>query len=354
VLTIPEAEVDTLVALRRFEDQPEQLRDLVVLMTAAEYAGFLAHLTPKQKERYAPLLQRAEVNRATGMTIEELAVEQRAFLESRAAAEGATLEESVADVVEDEGYGDKEATEWEQARDKGTLPAWQRRFRKVVREIKAGAPADVKAMIDHAEDQGGGFVWDPKQVEEYGAFAYTGSGSNAWKLICGFRWVEVAEDDPWRVYGNIAHEMAGHNYYGENEIGIDIAWNALSEEERAAAEAGGNSLFSVYGYQETEIFAELYEYKYDRVDARSDHPFETDAAGNPMFDDEWSHEKGDYEHHGAIHENLLSIQKNFAPIAARGVLAGLGRRVELDPRILPDAKLRFREAVLRVFGYYPT
>lgn len=340
ILEIPEVEVDTLAALKRFADQPEQLRDLVSLMSAADYDGFLAGLTTAQKEANARLLQIAEVNRATGMTIDELAAEQREFLQQRAAEQGTSVGESVGATVAAQGYGGGEAKVWNQM-DSTLRKDWYQRFRDVVATIEEVAPPDIQQIIATAKSKGGGFAWAPRETEEMTAFAFT---RHDWKLYCGLSFVRNAEIDPARVYANIAHEMGGHNYYGD-EIGFDIQWEAMTDDERDAAERSGNSIYSTYAYPETEIFAELYEHRHDSDANATDHAFDADASGKPIKD----HELRLHD----VRRKLEQIKENFAPRAARGIVAGLARRVDIDPRILPETKEEFRHMVQHVFGFRP-
>jgi hypothetical protein len=343
VLDIPAVEIDTLVGLLRFKDQPKELCNLVKLMPLAEYEGFFAQLTPAQIDKHAEFLQVLELMRATGKTVKELAADQRQWLKDKAASEKTDVGESVGNVVETEGYGGGKATEWNKL-DAKQRKEWKHRFQECVKSIKTTAPADVQEIITTAEAKSGGFRWSPKEVEENGAFAYT---QNAWDLHCGQRWVLAAEQDPMLVYGNIAHEMGGHNYYGNNELGYAIQKGAMTAKEEKAAEKSGNSIFSAYGYMETEIFAELYEYKYNlanKKDAKypSDTAFDTNKEGeavNASKNDEL----------GDVHYQLTRIKNAFEPGVASGLVASLARRVELDPRILPEAKERFERMVMHVF-----
>lgn len=338
VLAIPEIEVATLDAMKRFEDQPEQLRNLVVLMSDQDYEGFLASLSTDEKERNARLLQLAEINRATGMTIEELAVEQRHFLKEKADARGESISGTVTAIVENQGFGGSSASAWT-GLDAAVKRDWYRRFEAVVASIKASAPADILEIIETAESKAGGFAWAPAENERLEAFAYT---NGDWKIYCGTLFVGAAETDPASVYANIAHELGGHNYYGDNEFGFDIAYESMTASERNAAERGGNSIYSAYGYMESEIFANLYEYPYDSPSNATIHPFDTDRDGRRVTNGP-----------GDVVTQLRLIKRSFAPVVASGVIAGLARRVEMDPRIVPEAKERFLKSVENVFGYRP-
>jgi hypothetical protein len=343
VLDIPAVELDTLTALLRFKDQPRVLCDLVSLMPHADYEGFFDQLTPAQIEKHGAFLQVLELMRATGKTVKELVSDQRAWLEEKAAAEGKDIGELVGGAVEEKGYGGGETPVWDNLSVEEHKEL-KRRFLAVVNVIKDTAPADVQEIIATAEAKGGGFRWSPKDVEAKKAFAYTQLG---WDLHCGVKWVKAAETDPTTIHGSIAHEMGGHNYYGIDHLGYAIQTGAMTDREERSAEKSGNSIYSAYGYMETEIFAELYEYEYnfpgteDR-DYPGDTAFDTDKEGRPVAGSP-KNPLGD------TFLQLQRIREAFAPDVADGLVASLTRRVELDPRILPEAKERYNEAVRYVF-----
>src|SRR6185503_19337769 len=104
---------------------------------------------------------------------------------------------------------------------------------------------------------------------------------------------------------------------------------------------------SAYGYMETEIFAELYEFPYNFPTTKdrkypSDTAFDTDKDGNDVTG-------GDFDNRGDVVKLLKRIKEQFAPAVAQGLVASLERRVKMDPRIVPMAKQRFHEAVIYVF-----
>lgn len=339
VLRLPELEVPTLTAFKNFEDQPELFRDHLATMSDEDYQGFLRNTPAATLEKHAALVQDMELVRSTGMTMDELAEEQKEFLEAEAKKAGKSPGELVRDLIKTEGYGGGTAKHWAKNSPK-QKKKWHERFKAAVRNIKATAPPDVKQIVKDAERKGGGFRWNPAETEKNGAFAYT---SGDWALHCGTQWVEAAEKDPAAVYGNIAHEMGGHNYYGADN-GSDIQWYALekfSNEDHETAYSGGNSMFSAYGYMEHEIFAELYEFTYATVGNPTDTAFEVDAKGNDL-----SKEKRP----GDVKYQLKRIRAAFAPKVAEGVVRGLWRRVQIDPRILDKAKELFARDVDAVFN----
>jgi hypothetical protein len=340
VLDIPVIDADAMETFKAFEGRPEQLRDVSRSMSDADYKTFLGGLPQKEQEANAGLLQSVEITRSSGKTPDELAADQKAFLEAEAKKKSVTSGAYVNSVIATTGYGGGTASKW-LALTPDEQKKWGDRFTKVIADIEKGAPADIKDIITTAKKNGGGFVWDPEATEKNGAFAFT---RNDWKLYCGMLFVEAAEKDNKNVYANIAHEMGGHNFYGPKKAGLEIQKGALDKlpaAEKTKALAGGNSLNSAYGYMETEIFAELYEYQYDSPSNPTDHPFAEDPKGNKN--------KGTPD----VPKQLGKIKAAFAPNVAEAIVRGLARRVEIDPRITAKAKSLFKDAVKSVFGFTP-
>ena len=349
VLTLPTLAVSTITALKNFEDQPELMRDLITAMSEEDYRGFLQNTPRATLEKNGQLVMDVEAIRSTGMTMDELADEQKDFIDQQAKKAGKSPGEYVKDLVETEGYGGGEAKMWNKL-DKGQKKKWEDRFKASVKSIKDTAPPDVKEIIKDSEGKGGGFRWDPEKTEKNGAFAYT---SGDWALHCGTRWVEAAETDTASVYGNITHEMGGHNYYGGTN-GWEIQYNAiekLGSEESEKAHSGENSPFSAYGYMETEIFAELYEFTYATKGNPTDTPFEEDAKGQDLTGErKRKTDSGKEFRVGDVSYQLQRIKAAFAPKVAEAVVRGLWRRVQIDPRILEKAKELFATEVKGVLG----
>ncbi|HEY5951420.1 MAG TPA: LysM peptidoglycan-binding domain-containing protein [Kofleriaceae bacterium] len=349
VLTLPTLAVPTLTAFKNFADQPELLRNLVTNMSEEDYRGFLQNTPRATLEKNGNLVMDVEMMRSTGMTIDELAEEQKEFLEKQAKKDGKSPGEYVRDLIKTEGYGGGEAKQWNAMSPK-ERKKWHDRFTSAVKSIKSTGPDDVKRIIKDAESKGGGFRWNPAETEKNGAFAYT---SDDWALHCGVGWVEAAENDIAGVYGNIAHEMGGHNYYGETK-GWDIQWQAigkLGEKEEKTAYSGKNSAFSAYGYMETEIFAELYEFTYATTGNPTDTPFEVDAKGTDLTPERKRPTKSGKEFRvGDVKYQLTRIKAAFAPKVAEAVVRSLWRRVQIDPRILDKGKELFVADVKGVLG----
>lgn len=343
-LVLPELEVSTLAAIAGLEDEPDAMRDAIVGMTDEEYEGFLDGLSPAQRAEHGPLIQHAEMVRQTGMTLDEMGDEQKAFMEEQAAARGISVGELMKQEAEGRGFGGNSTKEWDDTPEPAKRE-FKRRFLAVIEVVRDTAPPDVKSVLDEARKKGGGkFIWEPRKVVEHGAFAFS---RNDWNLYCGTLWVEQAEIDPARVYASIMHEMLGHPSYGKQNLGgevIDGAWEDLSEEDQEVARTSQKPVGTAYTYMETEIFAELYEFRYDTEHNRTDHPFAHGPGGVDVTNDKRLDD---------VKTRLTHFQSAFEPTIARGLVMGLWRRVEGDPRIVSEAKDLFRAAVDDVFGFEP-
>lgn len=152
-LVLPEIEVGTLDAMKGLDKHPEELRDLACAMTDEEYQAFIANLPQKDKDKYAHLLQIVEMMRSTGMTLEEMAADQKQFLEDEAAKKGVSVGDYIKDLIAKKGYGGATAVEWNK-NDPAQKKAWHERFKTLIATVKASAPADVKAIIADAEKKG--------------------------------------------------------------------------------------------------------------------------------------------------------------------------------------------------------
>lgn len=331
VLDLPKVDVPIGSAIDDRKASPEELRDLAVALPEADYDAYLSGLSGEQVEKDGNFLQGLDMMRSTGMTFEEMTAEQRKFMEAQAKAEGKTIGEFIGGEVATRGYGGGTATEWN-ALKKSEKTQYHLDFKKIVKDIKASAPQDVKDVVTNAEKHGGGFVWDPVECEKNGALAYTQSD---WKLHAGKAWVDAAKKDVSIVFGNIVHEMGGHNEYGEDDLGWKIAngvINGLPSKEKKKATEGSNSPYSAYGYMESELWSELREDPHDRVDSPSDHPFEK-APGT-----------------GDVEDKLVDIKKVFEPKIAEALVKSIWKRAKLDNRITADTRTKFQAKIKKVFA----
>lgn len=189
--------------------------------------------------------------------------------------------------------------------------------------VRTAAPPEVLAVLTAAEGRGGGIRFGPQQVEEEGADTYAYRLGDS--LVVGRLWLLTAEGDPADVFENIVHELGGHHDYSR-ELAWDVMPDATTPAERAAAMAGGQSLYSAYGYLETELYAELRELPFRVPGSRGDDP-EQDVEGG-----------------------LRQIRTSYEAGVAAVVVRAFRRRIAHDARITPVALALYDRKVRPVFG----
>jgi len=335
VLHIPRLEIPYLEAFLNTKGDDKKIKAILNQITEKDWYDFLRNLDKQKGLKHSSLLQRIEMIRVAGQTFDEMAQTQLTFLEGKATGEGKSVGQYIKDETTSRGYGGGVVSWWINLKPKDRR-RWTRRFYKMVADIKKTAPQDIKDIIKFAEARGGGFVWAPAETEKNGAFGFT---RGDYKLYAGKEWLISATVDQASVYANIAHEMVGHNRYG-GSTSWEIMKGSLakmSNTERTLANSGNNSIFSAYGYMETEIFAELYEHKYDRIDNPTDHPF--DFPGDPQ---------GRFED---VKKKLESIKENFAPKVAEATVKGLWVRVMFDDFISSGTQSKLKDRIKTVFGF---
>lgn len=336
VYTIPEVNIPIGTAIDDRKENQAALRDLVVAIPQADYDDFRRNQNDVEAMRNAELMQLVEMVRSTGMTIDEMGSEQKTFMESQAKAEGKTVGEFIHEKVKTQGYGGANSDKWD-ALKPSEQADYAKRFRAVVKRLETEAPDGIKEIIRDSKKKGGGFIWEPADVEKNGAFAYT---NDDWSLHAGVKFVDAVEQDLDAAYPSIAHEMAGHNEYGHNERGFSIFNNALSKlskEDQKKATEGKNSTYSTFGYMETEIWAELREEEFDNDHNNTDKPFkESIKRGKTVPAD--------------VKRQLERIKETFAPKIAEALVKSLYLRAKEDPRIKASAFFQFRADIKTVFG----
>lgn len=327
ILNLPVIEVPISGELERERNDPESLRDLVTSIPDDNYAAFREQLTQDEIEAQGEFLQLVDLMRRTGMTIEEMSAEQARFMEGQASALGQTIGEFIASETASRGYGGGTATWWPSLTPE-EQDSWQVRFDAAVAWLRSNAPEGVQEVIRVAEANGGGFVWAPARCEELGAFGFT---SGDWRISVGRRWLEAYDGGPDRIYSNLVHELGGHNEYG-NTLGWEVMTGVLESmdpTERALAEGGGNSLYSAYGYMETELWAELREEEFVGPHNPTDLP----------TDD--------------VQRQLERIKHAFAPAIAEALVRSIHQRAMADDRITEGARQILVRSIVQVFGFTP-
>ncbi len=322
VITDSEARL-VLDALKSLKGDPKKLRDVVIAIPAKQYERFFGNLSGEDRSANLRFLQDIEMMRSSGMTLDEMAGDQKKYLEAQATAEGKTVGEYIGGEVAKRGYGGNTPVWWSSLT-KTQQDEREKKFAEVMEQIKKRAPKEIREIISSAEAAGGGIVFDPDKAEEMGAYGVRRGD----KLIVGKSWLETAETDIKDVYDNISHELGGHREYGDKpswEI-MEGTLKALPPAERAKATGGVKSPYSAYGYMETEIYAELRELPYTTERSGSDNP----------ADD--------------VEEQLTKIKEAFSPTVAEALVRGFRRRIQLDSKITGKARDIYDEKVKAVFA----
>lgn len=228
----------------------------------------------------------------------------------------------ISQTVKDTGYGGAPAT-WDDLKP-DEKKVWRRRAADAIAAVKASA---VGTQLDEVLKRGE-LVFIPEEAEKNSAYAYV-SGTN--KLYFGREWVRDAEKDPKNVWQSIAHELGGHEEFGDTWSWaiMQAALARLTPDERAKALSGSNHVFSAYGYLETELYAELREL-----------PHRVPGSGGDRPQDD-------------VPAQLRKIKKAFSEQVALQIVIRLYYRVALDPRVTDEAKSLFYRSVQDVFGLFP-
>lgn len=265
-----------------------------------------------------------------GESIGELVARQRNWLASQADAESQRtgLPVSIGEYLRGEtqarGHGGREASHWP-ALSESEKVAWHERFEAAIHSLRTQAPEEIRLLIADAEEVGGGIAFEPALMEEREAFASQLRDT----LRVGIEFVRAVESSPSVAYAVVSHELGGHRQFGPT-----VAWQlmnrlvkSLPPEEQHIATSGTRHLFTVFGYQETEIYAELRELAYHDMCSR--------VVDSPYLD---------------VPRKLRELKRSFEPMLARALVATLRDRVRHDPRVIPEARQLLEDSIREVFG----
>jgi hypothetical protein len=305
---------EALSVLRGMESQ--ELRTVVGRMVnEGVFDRLLQNLPQEDQERYAAFIRRLLEIRDEFTTLVSTHV---AYLRSRPGGAG----REVRGRVERHGYGGSRAT-WDNL-SAGIQRNWRRRAADAIAVVTASVRGtDLEPILSRSE-----LVFEPAEAERNNAYAYV-VGAN--RLFFGTGWVEDAEENPRNVWQSIAHELGGHEDFGSTwswEI-MQAAIARLTPEERREALGAANSLFSAYGYLETEIYAELRELP---------HRIPTSGGDQPETD---------------VRDKLTKIREAFGPDVGRQIALRLYYRVMDDPRVDASARRLLYQEIQSLFGLFP-
>lgn len=308
------------MVLRGLDSQ--ELRSVVAKMVnAGVYDRLREELPEDEISHYAAFMDRLDRIRDE---FETLVGEQATFFLSQKDAEGKPVDAGtvISKRTKDTGYGGSTST-WKDLSCE-EKKSWRDRAAKAIAEVTASvASTELEPILSR-----GKLVFAPEEAEELNAYAYV-SGVN--KLFFGRGWVVDAEKGAANVWQSIAHELGGHEEFGDTwswEI-MKAALKRLTPEEYTRATSGSNSVFSAYGYLETELYAELRELPHRVAGSGGDKP-ETDVPSQ-----------------------LKKIKEAFSEKVALQIVIRLYYRVALDPRVNDEAKKLFYRSVQDVFSLFP-
>lgn len=300
----------------------QQLRTLIARMVNnGQFDILMDQLPSDQHERYAAFIARL---RAIRDEFNALVTSHTEFLRNQPGGAGKTVRKT----VNKTGYGGSKST-WK-GLSKQVKKNWKDRAKAAINNVIASVKGtELEDIVSRSK-----FDFNPEKAEKLNAYAYV-SGTNT--LQFGRSWVKNAEDNPVNVWQSIAHELGGHEEFGHTwswEI-MKATLKRMTPAERKTALGSANSLFSAYGYLETEIYAELRELP---------HRIKTSGGDRP---DSTSKKPGD------VNKQLKRIKKAFGPDVGKQIVMRLYYRVMGDPRVSDSAKRLLYTEVQTVFGLFP-
>ncbi len=260
---------DALEALMGLE--PQQLRTVVAkLVNQRKFDLLMENVSEEDQKKYA-----AFIRHLRRLQLEFLGLVQShlGYLRSKSEGAGATIKKT----TDTTGYGGTPSTFNDLPED--TQASWRRRAAAAVAKVrKSVVGTDLEDIVKRC-----GFRFEPVEIERLNAYAYV-SGKDT--LFFGMSWIRDAEADPRYVWQSVSHELGGHEDFGETwswEIMKASVANLTPAEKRVAFQSA-NSLFSAYGYLETEIYAELRELPYRVAGSSGDRPDDTTAKTGDVHD----------------------------------------------------------------------
>jgi hypothetical protein len=311
---------DALEALMGLE--PQQLRTVIGrLVNERKFDRLMENISDEDHQRYKAFIGRL---RRVQQEFLALVTSHVGYLRSKAGGAGKTIKETTANT----GYGGS-ATTYNDLPEE-TRRAWDKRAAAAVAKVrKSLVGTDLEDIVKRSN-----FKFDEAEMERTSAYAYVW-GKNT--LFFGIDWVKDAESDATFVWQSVSHELGGHEEFGDTwswEI-MKASLARLTVAERKVALEGANSLFSAYGYLETELYAELRELPYRVEGSSGDRPDDT------------------VDNTGDVHKQLQKMRDAFGPDVGKQIVIYLYYRVIADPKVSKSAKDLLYNEVQEVFGLFP-
>ncbi len=300
----------------------QQIRSVVAKMVnKGVFDTLLEELPDSEKVRFAAFIERLKAIRDefTGLVSSHVK-----YLRGKKGGAGKTIKRR----VDKTGYGGSKS-KWANLSD-DKKKEWREKADKAIRMVTTSVKGtDLEPILARSK-----LVFAPKDAEENNAYAYV-RGVN--ELYFGTKWVKHALLNPVSVHQSIAHELGGHDEFGDTwswQI-MQGSLGQLTDKEKREAFKGGNSVYSAYGYLETEIYAELRELPYRVKGSGGDRPYDTKKRI------------------GDVHEKQARIKGAFGPVVGKQIVIRLYYRVMRDPRVTDEAKELLRKEVQEVFSLFP-
>ena len=223
-------------------------------------------------------------------------------------------------------------TEWGKMVAAGTDKAWLTRAKEVRKLIVAEAKIRVPDMAIKESD----ITIDPKTIADWGANIFALSGRPMTGGLSFFNSADPKKGGhPKYVIGPVVHEIHGHPMHGSSaeSYGYKVFKHMLSKSyfpSHDPAKPGPSKEKKLYGYAETEIFANLIESDY-RVDVPKAARKKGITGGvDPVKD---------------LKKRVNIINTYYEPSVSKAILLGMWERFRIDPRLTDKAKKIYKDAV---------
>lgn len=336
-LFIPGVEVYMMDTILNNKHRDDRLKYITEVIDKKKYYAVRNTLTQFQNEQNGETLQRFELFLETSMDMKRMGKAIYDHLDGMAATEGKDVYEGF--ILP--GPKENPTTRFNRAE----YGEWKARFEDVVAKLEKEAPKEIQVIIATAKKKAKTedvFQFEPEECEALSALAFTRSD---WKLYVGTEWIEYGEKNIEFLFGNVSHELGGHNEYGNKltrELGREVS-KYIPQSDWDEMTANEDNFYQVFGYYETEIWAELREYEYDVNDMLGNGP---DSNG---FDKIYPTHFPEMDLRAPITEIgyfVAELNQILPPEISKAFFKGMYNRAINDKRIHREAVKKFHAAIL--------
>jgi hypothetical protein len=294
-------------------------------------------------QRLLQLVQRQEVRASTGLSDAQMAARQATFMDQQALADAQAATGSATPTPAQQSQAHQQSVQ------QLNLPArttnrWdalpvppdpaQANFRTRAANAVTSIVNRAAVVAPELHITAAHLHFSPETIDRASDTRYAEYDDSHHRLNFGMDFTDAATANPDYVMGVVVHEVFGHGEYGEISESYSLelytaarplATGALTAAERGAPPSRSERFG--YGYQGTEIYAELREAQYD---VRAPAALGLSQGDAPATD---------------IRNRVGLIKDKWEGTVARGILRGMYARFALDPRITPAALQLFIDAV---------